>query len=105
MKCPLCQHENRPGAKFCEECAAPLPLTCISCGSRLSSTAESCPESCPECAHPIEPTAAPTPAGFAPPEPYTPRHLAEKILTSRSALEGERKLVTVLRTRRHWLSG
>jgi class 3 adenylate cyclase/predicted ATPase len=27
---------------------------------------------------------------------YTPRHLAEKILTSRGALEGERKLVTVL---------
>ena len=27
---------------------------------------------------------------------YTPRHLAEKILTSRSALEGERKQVTVL---------
>jgi class 3 adenylate cyclase/tetratricopeptide (TPR) repeat protein len=30
------------------------------------------------------------------PETYTPRHLAEKILTSRSALEGERKQVTVL---------
>jgi class 3 adenylate cyclase len=30
------------------------------------------------------------------PAAYTPRHLAEKILTSRSALEGERKLVTVL---------
>jgi class 3 adenylate cyclase len=27
---------------------------------------------------------------------YTPRHLAEKILTSRSALQGERKQVTVL---------
>src|SRR5262245_50342979 len=27
---------------------------------------------------------------------YTPQHLAEKILTSRSALEGERKHVTVL---------
>jgi hypothetical protein len=27
---------------------------------------------------------------------YTPRHLTEKILTSRSALEGERKQVTVL---------
>jgi class 3 adenylate cyclase len=27
---------------------------------------------------------------------YTPQHLAEKILTSRSALEGERKQVTVL---------
>ena len=33
-----------------------------------------------------------------PPDPrsYTPKHLAEKILTSRGALEGERKQVTVL---------
>jgi class 3 adenylate cyclase/nucleoside-triphosphatase THEP1 len=30
------------------------------------------------------------------PSDYTPRHLAERILTSRSALEGERKRVTVL---------
>ena len=30
------------------------------------------------------------------PQAYTPRHLAEKILISRSALEGERKQVTVL---------
>ena len=29
-------------------------------------------------------------------EAYTPKHLAEKILTSQSALEGERKQVTVL---------
>src|SRR6187401_3718921 len=35
-------------------------------------------------------------ARFAAPQSYTPRHLAEKILTSRTALEGERKLVTVL---------
>ena len=33
---------------------------------------------------------------FASPQSYTPTHLAEKILTSRSALEGERKQVTVL---------
>jgi class 3 adenylate cyclase/predicted ATPase len=33
---------------------------------------------------------------FAAPEAYTPKHLAEKILTSRAALEGERKQVTVL---------
>src|SRR5207247_10642883 len=32
----------------------------------------------------------------ASPRAYTPRHLAEKILTSRGALEGERKQVTVL---------
>jgi class 3 adenylate cyclase/tetratricopeptide (TPR) repeat protein len=33
---------------------------------------------------------------FGPPESYTPKHLAERILTSRAALEGERKQVTVL---------
>jgi class 3 adenylate cyclase/tetratricopeptide (TPR) repeat protein len=33
---------------------------------------------------------------FGSPETYTPKHLIEKILTSKSALEGERKQVTVL---------
>ena len=39
-----------------------------------------------------------TPGGgrFAAPEGYTPKHQAEKILTSKTALEGERKQVTVL---------
>jgi class 3 adenylate cyclase len=46
-------------------------------------------------------TASPTTSGSAPtqdrkPLTYTPPYLAEKILTSRSALEGERKQVTVL---------
>jgi len=40
--------------------------------------------------------AGPGPARFAVPESSTPKHLAEKILTSKSALEGERKQVTVL---------
>src|SRR5262249_4801493 len=35
-------------------------------------------------------------ASVASPASYTPRHLADKILTARSALEGERKQVTVL---------
>jgi class 3 adenylate cyclase/tetratricopeptide (TPR) repeat protein len=33
---------------------------------------------------------------FGSPDSYTPKHLAEKILTSKAALEGERKQVTVL---------
>src|SRR5262245_18607953 len=41
-------------------------------------------------------TSAPATAHEREPLSYTPRHLAEKILTSRSALEGERKQVTVL---------
>src|SRR5262245_64003701 len=90
MKCPRCQHENRSGAKFCEECATPLARTCSNCGGQLSPTAKFCPE----CAHPVAGTAPE--ARFAAPESYTPKHLAEKILTSKSALEGERKQVTVL---------
>jgi hypothetical protein len=35
-------------------------------------------------------------ARFASPERYTPKHLAGRILTSKGALEGERKQVTVL---------
>jgi class 3 adenylate cyclase/tetratricopeptide (TPR) repeat protein len=91
MKCPRCQHENRSGAKFCEECATPLARTCSNCGSQLSATAKFCPE----CAHPVADT-APVEARFASPQSYTPKHLAEKILTSKTALEGERKQVTVL---------
>src|SRR5499427_5448839 len=41
-------------------------------------------------------TSAPASDQAREPLSYTPRHLAEKILTSRSALEGERKQVTVL---------
>src|SRR5437773_3412345 len=93
MKCPRCQHENEAGAKFCEECAAPLARACTKCGRQLSPTAKFCPE----CAQPTGLSVEPPPAPrFGSPEAYTPKHLAEKILTSRVALEGERKHVTVL---------
>src|SRR5262249_34509874 len=93
MKCPRCQHQNEAGAKFCEECATPLARTCGNCGRQLSATAKFCPE----CAHPASPaTPAPTAQRFVSPESYTPKHLAEKILTSKGALEAERKQVTVL---------
>ena len=91
MKCSRCQHENPIGAKFCEECATPLARLCSKCGTQLSATAKFCPE----CAHPVAAGAA-TQARFVSPESYIPKHLAEKILTSKSALEGERKQVTVL---------
>ncbi len=39
---------------------------------------------------------SPTPAPAPAPRSYTPRHLAEKILTTGAALKGERKQVTVL---------
>src|SRR5437764_12546364 len=93
MKCSRCQHENEAGAKFCEECAAPLARACTKCGRQLSPTAKFCSE----CAHPTGVSVAPPPVlRFGAPEAYTPKHLAERILTSKAALEGERKQVTVL---------
>src|SRR5690242_8430474 len=63
------------------------PVKCASCGHDNPAGARFC-NSC----------GAPLVASAVTPEPraYTPRHLVEKILASRSALRGERKLVTVL---------
>jgi hypothetical protein len=91
MTCPRCQTENPARAKFCLECAAPLTARCANCGSQLPAAAKFCLE----CAHPVGGTTGGQPR-FASPGSYTPKHLAEKILTSKSVLEGERKQVTVL---------
>ena len=90
MKCLRCQHENPLRAKFCLECGARLALACIKCQTELPSDANYCFQ----CGEPVAPQASVS--RFATPETYTPKHLAEKILTSKAALEGERKQVTVL---------
>ncbi len=91
MKCLRCQQDNPVHARFCLGCGAPLTLECGACGSELPGSARFCLQ----CGQPVTPGAGV--AGRSPtPETYTPRHLAEKILTSKAALEGERKQVTVL---------
>jgi class 3 adenylate cyclase/tetratricopeptide (TPR) repeat protein len=90
MKCPRCQQENPPQAKFCLECATSLALRCANCGAQLPTGAKFCFE----CATPV--SASGSPPQFASPETYTPKHLAERIINSKAALEGERKQVTVL---------
>ncbi len=69
MPCAACGSENPGGFQFCGEC-----------GARLA------------------PSAPPRARVWRDREPqsYTPRHLVRRVLTSRSALEGERKQVTVL---------
>ena len=90
MNCPRCQHENLPAMKFCGECGAPLAAACPACGTSNAATQKFCGE----CGGPLTGTAAA--ARVSSPESYTPKHLAEKIVTSKAALEGERKQVTVL---------
>jgi len=90
MKCPRCQHENPSGVKFCGECGARLESACSACGASNPPGNKFCGQ----CGASL--VEALTSTKFASPETYTPKHLAEKILTSKSALEGERKQVTVL---------
>jgi len=93
MRCAQCQHDNPSGAMFCNTCGARLELVCPACkhvnvaGSRFCN---SCGRALGDATPPLQPPR------FASPETYTPKHLAEKILTSKSSLEGERKQVTVL---------
>jgi ribosomal protein L40E len=89
MRCPRCQAENPDNARFCEECGARLALTCPHCGAEVSLGKKFC-RSCGG-----QLTVPPTDR-VPPPVAYTPKHLAERILTSKAALEGERKQVTVL---------
>jgi len=91
---PSCSHTNPSGAKFCSECGTRLEATCAACGAPLAPAAKFCSQ----CGAPTAaPGAAPSsPERFTSPEAYTPRYLAERILTSRAAMEGERKQVTVL---------
>jgi class 3 adenylate cyclase len=94
MKCPQCQHENREGARFCEECGAKLQLVCSSCGSEAAN-----PEArfCDECG-----------ARFVSAETvvpkledmrdrlYIPEPLRRQMDTAEQEMEGENRLVTAL---------
>ncbi len=90
MQCPRCEHEHPAGQRFCGECGARLSIACAACGAVNPPGSQLCGQ----CG--AAPVSGPIPATFGSPVSYTPKRLAEKILTSRSALEGERKQVTVL---------
>jgi hypothetical protein len=92
MKCPRCERENREGRRFCAKCGASLAFACPSCGF----SNEPGENFCGGCGARLGAPAVPAAPRFSSPEAYTPKHLAEKILTSKAALEGERKQVTVL---------
>ena len=91
MDCPACGHTNPAGSSFCLACGSPLALRCAACGAELPGGARFCNR----CGS-AQVTEKERPLRDADPRAYTPKHLAEKILQSRSALEGERKQVTVL---------
>jgi class 3 adenylate cyclase len=92
MKCPKCQFGNPEGAKFCNQCGNRMQFICGKCGKQNALGSKFCSECGQDLGKPLE---APQ-VDYSSPQSYTPKFLATKILNTRSAMEGERKLVTVL---------
>jgi predicted nucleic acid-binding Zn ribbon protein len=81
MKCPRCQHESPADQRFCGNCGARLASSCPKCGAANPPGQKFCGE----CGTGLSPVDA---RQSATPDAYTPKHLAEKILTSKDSLEG-----------------
>jgi len=98
VTCPGCGQANPAGAQFCGACGSRLAAVCPSCQAANPPGNRFCHQCGAALAAPAAPTPSPSPTPSPAPSPgaYTPRHLAEKILTSAGALQGERKQVTVL---------
>ena len=94
MKCPQCQLENREPAIYCRNCGESLrsDITCPNCD------VTNLPDSlfCEKCGQDLKPSKKTPSFDYSKPQSYTPKFLSDKILTSRSSIEGERKFVTVL---------
>jgi len=92
MKCPKCQFENREAIKFCEKCGTKIEIECPNCRAKIP------PDRyfCGECGHDLRVAKEVFYIDHSQPQSYTPKFLADKILKTRSSMEGERKLVTIL---------
>jgi class 3 adenylate cyclase/tetratricopeptide (TPR) repeat protein len=92
MQCLQCQIDNPENAKFCNECGRKLELVCTNCNKANPPGSKFCNA----CGQNLNGLRRPPALDYTKPQSYTPKYLADKILTSRSSIEGERKLVTVL---------
>src|ERR1700733_15442717 len=105
MPCPSCKSDNPSAARFCEQCGIPLEVKCPRCGATVSTGARFCGACGNQLTSPVTPSPEPSqlrrtnrppvilPAAFV---PDIPGNLAEKIVSGRAALAGERRQVTVL---------
>jgi class 3 adenylate cyclase len=96
MKCSKCSFENPSGMVFCGQCGTKLAFLCPSCGFANPEGFAFCGKCGSQLSSEVAGSALRLSGRFTSPQAYTPKHLAEKILTSKSAFEGERKQVTVL---------
>ncbi len=95
MICPQCRIELPEESKFCLECGRKIDFTCSGCGKIVPPDSKICLDCGNDLRQPVSPKDFPK-IDYQQPQSYTPKHLADKILTTRSAIEGERKIVTVM---------
>ena len=91
MNCPACGHENPDGARFCNECAGPLPLRCLNCGT--SNTPGS--KFCNQCASPLT-SGTVSSSTSANHQIRSEIQVTPEQIDATSTLDGERKIVTAL---------
>ncbi|MGD0663449.1 MAG: adenylate/guanylate cyclase domain-containing protein, partial [Syntrophorhabdales bacterium] len=91
MRCPKCQAENSRERRFCRACGARLILPCPECGF------ENLPDDrfCGGCGHDLKKEIL-TPPDLSHPRSDSSELLTDKVLTSGSTVDGERRHVTVL---------
>jgi predicted RNA-binding protein with PUA domain len=87
MKCPKCQFDNPDGLAFCGKCGGKLEKVCPKCN--FSNPPDFM--YCGKCGSTLEEVQTAPPLDYSKPKSYTPKFLADKILTTRSSTEGERK--------------
>ncbi len=97
MTCPKCQHENREGAKFGDECGTKLQLLCPNCGSELRTQAKFCDECGAKLAAAIPTSTEVTvPTSSESLRRSVPQGLVETLRAQGGRIEGERRQVTVM---------
>jgi class 3 adenylate cyclase/ribosomal protein L40E len=96
--CASCGAKNPSCARFCMECGSGLPRTCAACGADAPSRAKFCMACGSSFDALTEKTrvSAQRAASSDRPSVLTPKHIAERVLRDRDAMQGERKAVTVL---------
>ena len=86
MQCPTCQFDNPEGSVFCGKCGLSLEIevVCPNCGSKAPSDFKFCNK----CGHDLTKQEEIAAIDYSQPQSYTPKFLADKILTNRSSIEG-----------------
>jgi len=92
MICPACKAENPDDNQFCSECGTKFSKICPKCKAENLLSANFCGK----CGQDLRKIQGDQILDYEVPHSYTPKFLADKILTTRSSVIGERKLVTVL---------